>query len=103
MAGLLLLFSPQGFQKHLPADEGQEPKGDPMVETGHVFLEPSSQHPAQKGHPSLEHTEKPGDDGGMAVVESFHGKAPADGYGKGVHGQSNGNEKKFIQLHGSTS
>ena len=94
---LLVVLS--GLPDHIDADDGQQHKGDPMVHVGDKRLKADAQQPAQKGHQRLEAAEPQSGDEGMAQPHLTGGKALADRDGKGIHGQSHGDQKQFDDSH----
>ena len=99
---LFLAILMQGVPHHLPADEQQQHKGDPVVIPGDVLRKSAAQQPAQKGHQRLESTKEQCDDKGMPVVDAPHSQALAYRHRKSVHRKADPNEQNFYCTHAFT-
>ena len=97
--GLLVVALPH-FPEHMPADEGQQAEGDPVVNAGDVLLKAAAQRPARQGHQGLKAAEKQGQQAGVPPVEcSVHIQALAHRHRKGVHGKAHADQKQFCESH----
>ena len=89
----LVVVAPEGGVDHASADKGQQNKGDPGAEPGDVMAYGAAQQPAQQGHDKLKCAEVHAHEQAVANVESFDRQSAGDGHGKGVQGQTHGDEK----------
>lgn len=96
----LFLFLAQGLADHVAADEAQQHKGDPMVDADDEGLELGTQQVADEGHQRLKAAEVGTHAQGVLHFSLAHGKALANGHGKGVHAQANSDEEQFQNAHG---
>ena len=99
----VLLLPAQGLPDHVPADEGEQDKGDPVVHTGDHVGEGGPQQPADQGHQSLKGPEPQSHNDGVPGHQGPDGQPLADGHGKGVHGQAYGQGKQRGKSHNTSS
>ena len=96
---LAALIPGKSLLYHICADQGQQYKGDPVIDGSDIPLKAAAQKIADGGHQRLEASEPKPDYQGFFHGELFHGKPFADRYGKGVHGQAYRGDKKCEQTH----
>ena len=99
-AVLLFTHLTDNVPDHFAADEGEQGKGDPVVNGDDVILELAAQQVADGGHERLKAAEKGGDDEHVLDIDTVtHLKTAADGHGKGVHGQPHTGQKNLNKSH----
>ena len=89
----------QAFPDHLAADEGQQDKGDPVVDGGDVGLELHAEKIAGHRHQELEPPEEEGDDKSPSPGKLFHRQALDHRDGEGVHRQADPESDKCNNAH----
>ena len=100
---MALLVLGEALLDHVAADEGQEDEGDPVVEGVDIVVEGGAEYVAGGGHQGLEAAEPGAGEQVVPGPEPPDGQALADGDGKGVHREADGDEQQFKDIHGEAS
>lgn len=83
----------QCLANHGDADEREQNKGNPVINRGNVGLKLFAEKEAEEWHASLKAAEPQADDGRLAYAQLSHGESLADGDGKGIHGEPDGDQE----------
>ena len=87
---MLLFFFLERLCHHAATQEGQYGKGYPVVHALYQVAERAGTHPPYQGHECLEESEKECHDQHGAQEGALQYDATGYGYGKTVHGKSEG-------------
>jgi hypothetical protein len=88
-----------GLVQHLAADAGEQHERDPVVVALDHGPQLRAQHPADEGHEGLKATEEKGHDQDVLRQNARRGEAPRGRHRRGVHGQTDGEQKNGAEAH----
>ena len=97
VAALVLLV--ERLPKHLAANEGEQDKGNPVVNGLDEPHELTAKRPANERHEPLKPAEEKCQHSSRAHVEALHPKSATDGNRKRIHGKPHGNQQQLDNPH----
>lgn len=97
-----LLFG-QGLPEHGDANEGEQYESDPVIDGGNIGFEALAQEKADQWHEALKTAKPQSDNTRFLQIHFFQSQSLADGDGKCIHGESDGDQKQFYNTHVSAA
>jgi hypothetical protein len=95
-----LRLAPPRLPEHLPAHEGEEAEGDPVVDLSDVGLDRPARQPADDRHQELEEPEVEGEAQRLAAGRAPEDEPRPDRDGEGVHREADGEAENRESVHG---